>query len=480
MPGTVFPKPFKLTKYAGLLVLVIIIFIIWAIGFIICELWRVVWDLMSDHFGVDFDPGKPVRDLVGFAGMAVAYMLFMVYYTCRWKTYFRHLPDEESHNHCSRDPLPIESPERKTANLSMRPTKIALRGYLWCMHVVWPFFVVSVVFKLMYSWMVRRAYKFGLLQKADASKALAEFYLETTAGLGFFTEITDDDDDGHPMAHFTSSFFDPVQFPIVGGGMRQTKALETKIDLTSMEAVAVSLDGAPLSIEQGLLLLMHLYVWQCHAWLHALAMWGCDKSHQIPWVANMSTYSYFFNHLGGDGGIGVMAEAVHVDWDPMEFSQKAPMQRPLRPYDRLRDLLPYSRFGTFITLAHEIFMTLLSEPEFAKAFSGLDSEGHFIASVVHSLDHFEFQKIFGPPSKLLLCHWDGPNQASVTSTETGDIHYKLIGALCRMGFALSDDWPKLFNVYIRQAPHPFYQRFYAEVSKFDPELAWHMQGCMIK
>merc|ERR1711881_705892 len=200
---------------------------------------------------------------------------------------------------------------------------------------------------------------------------------------------------------------------------------------------------------------------------------------KVPFVAKMLVCSYYFNHLGGDGGVSLFCKTFGLDWDPMEYSSQVPMQRAMRPYERLRELLPYSRFCAFLYHARETFNGMLKDPEYAQTLEGpnnnLDPEGHFIVTAVHSLDHWQLNRIFSvAPGRLLLF------EQSAGGRPGKDIDYKALGKLCYTLLALSDDWPKLFDVYLRQAPHPFYKHFYQEASKLDGELAWHMQGCMIK
>merc|ERR1712151_1254128 len=110
-----------------------------------------------------------------------------------------------------------------------------------------------------------------------------------------FQKITHDAD-GCPIAEFSTEFFDPLPFPLKGGGLGCFTLLIVHINLASKKVITTSLDGEPITIRQALLLVGHLMTWHSHAWLHALAMWGCDQGHPIPWVATMSMYSYFMNH----------------------------------------------------------------------------------------------------------------------------------------------------------------------------------------
>jgi len=130
-------------------------------------------------------------------------------------------------------------------------------------------------------------------------------------------------------------------------------------------------------------------------------------------------------------------------------------------------LVPHSRFLSFIEKLRPIFVNLMSLPEYHDDFAGIDPDAHFVCTVVHSLDHQLAGHYFTQSQSIALFL---QSQRSVAKTSLDDTSSWIGFASC-----LTSDFPKLFEVYMRNSPTTFYRRVYKEAAQIDPELAWHMQ-----
>ena len=101
----------------------------------------------------------------------------------------------------------------------------------------------------------------------------------------------------------------------------------------------------------------------------------------------------------------------------------------------------------------------------------------FLHTVVHSLDHWNFIRLFDTPGEV--ASMSSAADRELTETEF-QLDYKAMFDYTWVALSLSHDYPKLFSVYYRQIGHPFYKRVYAEAKSLDPELAYHMQACICK
>lgn len=466
-PRPPFPQPFKLTKTAGFLML-LFFEITWSLFlFVLLRLARcfATWELSL---------------VMAFLATPVVYGIMTLYAWRRWNTYFAPLRYRNEDGNATDSRLPREQDMGVCeCKLSMRPTKIEWYSFVWCMFFIYPFFMCYAGWLLSTTWVVTRiTYRLGIHKKDDAGEALADFLLSTTIGLAWFQEVVmlkDESGNETLVGVFNSSFAGPLKFPAYGGSLLDKQLLEVKVDLVRCSAFEAALDGQPLPVELALYLAVYQTVWFGHAWVHSLAMWGIDEFSPDPWVARMSVCSLFFNHLGGDGGAELWNQMSGAGIDPMILADVVAVQRPLRDFARWRPLMPYSRFIRFIEGTREIWFRLLKESEFANAFGPLmDPEGHYIATILHSIDHWMLYNCFGNTHRLVLFCYDGPECGF------GNIDFYRTGKLVCTALCLADDWPKLFDVYMRQSPHPFYQRVYQEAVAIDAELAWHMQNCMIK
>merc|ERR1712113_892292 len=122
-------------------------------------------------------------------------------------------------------------------------------------------------------------------------------------------------------------------------------------------------------------------------------------------------------------------------------------------------LAPYSFHVKFVEHVKEVWMRLLSTDEFKGYFPDVDPHAHFVMTVVHCLDHLMLNVLFNDLPHIGLYIWGG---------SVHGIDLAVTGKLALEAFAMTNGFPKLFDVYMRQSPNPFYRAIYDEVKPHDP------------
>lgn len=480
--GDDFPKPFVVTRCAGILFSFVYLFVLISFATLF---WAILEGmvLLLQHFDVVALSWwqLPAQLIAAAYCFLLVLLLFYRFAYSRWVYYFADctFPRSDPRNITSK-PAPLEKDLGRVEHPEhMRPTLMTRWDFIKCTFLIYPMIQLYRLFgPLTKNILFKCAYRKGK-QGAKIEETLATLYLETICSLQYFKEIRVEA--GRKFAVFSTEYFDPVLLPKVGGGLTPIKNFSIIIDLSLNAVVAASLDGDSLTLKKAWLISVYLFEWIGHAWLHAFCMWGADTENTDPWVSWMSQISLYFNHLGGDSGLGVLAmiaklKDYFLSEDPnfkeRDYANILPFQRPFRTYERISELAEYSRFISFILETRKIFMRLLAESDVEDVFRSMDPEAHF-AIVVHSIDHWSFNQICDRWENMYHYMYDEPQ------AEAG-IDYHVISSTTFLARALADDWPKIFDVFIRQAPLKFYQLFYEKARQVDTELAWNMQCCIVK
>merc|ERR1719362_2133102 len=332
--------------------------------------------------------------------------------------------------------------------VSMRPIYIPLRDFLLCFHAMLPFFYLESMVQLARRALLRGRVRYGLVQKADPAVALGRFILETSTAF-WLREVHEADSrhNGRRTATFSNEYFGPLEMPAIGGGETIVELVEMVVDLDSRKAIAATLDGEELSLEQAFVFAVFQNEWHGHAWWHALAMWGIDLQNPDPWIQRMGLISLFQNHMGGDGAGEILTSVVQRE--VLLTGDSMPFQRPMPPFNKVNALVPHSRFLAFLSVALERFSGLWHNPEHSGMFSNMNLDSHFVCTVLHSLDHWMLHQVNEEAGIRAL--WEQSNDPSAS---TGSIDWRITGQMASFAYGLSDDYPKLYDVYMRQSSNP--------------------------
>ena len=226
-----------------------------------------------------------------------------------------------------------------------------------------------------------------------------------------------------------------------------------------------------------------------HAQTHAIANWGVNpENYANPFLRKMSVITVMYNYYGLNGFNRVIVFLQSL-FKPFKYIHKEVNGLPAKSCEvqkaqghshifnigfeggvikhskSILNLTPYSDFVSFIVKVRKCFGKEFEKHQ--KDFPGVDMEGLFIGTVMHSLDHSQAGNITKDPLWL--------QSGSHSSLQWMEEWCRFV----RCGF--TDDLPGIiFKHKFKDAPHPFFNAVYDFAHKLDPELADGMDCCIIK
>mmetsp|Transcript_22915 Transcript_22915/g.67919 ORF Transcript_22915/g.67919 Transcript_22915/m.67919 type:complete len:388 (-) Transcript_22915:246-1409(-) len=387
--------------------------------------------------------------------------------------------------------------------MSMRPITIPWPLYLWCMHVMWPGFVITAFWRLFvrHPWWMRRIRTGAAAPPKPLDEVFGEFMLETTAFIWFVGFEPSASGAPSTIARFSTAFLGKLRTITADGGTHDISAIQIDVDVTSRKVVGARYDGVDVSTERAFVQVLFAMTTQIHAWLHAASNFAVDQLNPRREVANQSAYTLFFSHMGFDYGLPLLAKRVRrpdmlvasmarneLFADVLPFDDEDNMMGPLQAQvpafgeagDCTEGLIRHSRFVAFVHRMKPVFMEQLAAagpPSITPS-----AEALFLCTVVHCTDHWMFVRMFDSADKMASIVKAG--EAAVKEPYARDdeprLDYAALVAVPILAFNLADDWPHLVRSHFRNSTLPFYRTMYEEAKKLDPELAYHLQSCIIK
>lgn len=172
--------------------------------------------------------------------------------------------------------------------------------------------------------------------------------------------------------------------------------LNVELDLKDKVLIRASLNDSDLAPSDTLILLWLALATQIHPQVHAYANWGVNLHSRNPFLRRMSVITVMFNSFG-QRGLPEWFDCLHLAGFFKFWQGKHLVGSEAQPgaLDRVRqgcpvhrnihELQKYSPYIDFVMKVRSVFMK-----QFAKHradFVGVDKEGLFIGTVLHSLDH---------------------------------------------------------------------------------------------
>ena len=436
---------------------------------------------------------------VGLAFVPLVYSVFLYKGVKSHSIYFNDLPERIESDSILSNELPCASTD--ACAMSMRPLRMSLGQYLFWHHRIQPPFKVWAGYCLFIcNPSMTRAYKAGRAKPAHAADAkLGVFMLETTCFLWFKGAV---EEGGRLIGRFSSEHLGPVRTLKDRKGFHDIRKIEVWVDLGTRVAVRAAFDDVKIKISRAFTQIVWLMSTQGHAWLHAVSTWAFMPKHDNKFVRFMGCASLFFNHLGFDGGLPAIARMTkradiitggnprsELFKDVLPYKDEeylcGPFQAPVPPFFGTPlsvAILPFSRFAAFAQLLFPEFMRLLDEEPDPITASPL---ALFFATVLHCTDHWSFAKMFNYAKEDYATALAAVDDAKLGGFNPGEpqLDYTTLGLGAAITLGLTEDWPKVFPVYFRDPPAhapKFYRRVYEFARQLDPELAYHLQACIIK
>jgi hypothetical protein len=246
--------------------------------------------------------------------------------------------------------------------------------------------------------------------------------------------------------------------------------LRVDIDLQKKSMDKAYLDDRELSPKEVFIMIAYNIVAHAHAQIHSLANWGINPDCDDPCIRWMSIVTVIYNYFG----FSIFKQCARF-WKTLGLLKydlsimvleciKLGIKEGVQPHPGIRKLMPHS------SLVH--FISTMRGP-FAQAFQahqdvmmGIDCEGLFANTVLHSLDHEMY--VVNIPDVLWL---DDSHEELGWMAETCQ--------MTRMGFI--PELPLLpFNRKFRNMKHKFYKDVYHRARGIDPWFADRMDTCIIR
>ena len=448
-----------------------------------------------------------------FVGPLLVFPALLARMVLRWRKYFSALPTKLEQESILRKPLP-RGPD--PVPMSMRPLKISLWQFISCYARIYPPFMLSAAY-----WFFLKLPGYGrwnrqfARRKATPARSVEEAFgllmLENSTMMWF--HAASEEKGGALLGHFSSEHFGPIRTLLVqkepaasssdddGLKYHDIGRIEVWVDLRARRAVRASFDGVDVALVKAFVQVTFVMSLQSHAWLHSVCTWAVCPNHAHWYVARASAMTLIFNHMGFDGGFPIATRVTgrrefleagnartarfadrlpHLD----ELYMLGPFQTGVPDFfgtPRAAALTPYSRFCAFAHLLHPVFLRACDDEPRPITDS---PEALFYNTVLHPLDHWIFSKLFASSAEALaiVLQYSDDAAAAATSPLEPHIDYAALGTGANLALCLTDDWPKSFGVHFRDAPRDiaFYRKVYGVAKSIDPELAYHLQSCIIK
>jgi hypothetical protein len=397
---------------------------------------------------------------------AFEWLLYLCFSLYLWRTTFAHLPHEDAAENVTSGSPPRLPDMEQGMPTTLRPTRISFMQHLWCMHMHFPFFALDSLSQTARLNILRILNYLGLVRVTPAGELLASLLLETTMSWWFDLQVSDPS--GALYAHFSSKPFGQLTVP-----GREIEVIEIIVDVHARKAVKAkivdvhSANAVTISIEEALHIATFVAVTAAHIWLHAYSQYGTSLKSPCPFVSRMSLVTIFHNSLGQEAVENTLIPMLAESGQESRFFTTAMMGD-----DKWSELVRHSRFLSFIQKLRPVFLNLMSLPEYRCDFANIDPHAHFVCTVVHSLDHQLAGHYFTQSQSISFFFQKQSVEAGTNLDATGNF--------VEFAAGLTSDFPKLFEVYMRNSPVEFYRRVYKEAAIIDSELAWHMQCCIVK
>ena len=273
-----------------------------------------------------------------------------------------------------------------------------------------------------------------------------------------------------------ASFLFP-DFPLVDidGKFKVANHLAVEIDLDTKRMVSCNLDDESLNASEALILLWYNTISAQHVKVHAYGNWGVNPSKEMkdvnPFYERSSVVSVVYNYFGFTSFPTFMESwkkegLLSKDWDPSALTDTFVhgVKENICEHSNITELLPHSDMVEFITKTRWIFHN-----EFRKykhLFPGINAEGLFAATVLHSLDH-----------ELMEWNLDDPLWLDVKDPRFGKMAE--LGRIVRVGFV-----PQVpgysFHRFFEGSGHPFFEAVYAKASKVNKKMADCLETCICR
>jgi hypothetical protein len=310
-------------------------------------------------------------------------------------------------------------------------------------------------------------------RKVDYGYQTVEMMLETSIST-FFSHIDSIEDELKPLNLPVDSKIGvfEIKEPILvyEKEAKVHQMLRVRIDLVNRKFIDATLDGESLTAKDTSTLVSFILVTSHHVKIHAYANWGIDPYSTNPTLRWLSTVTAAYNRYGYDAfpkvvnllrRLGFLPEPTRNVVNVIEHG----LQHGVRYHPDLIALNRYSDFVHFIYGIRGHFLNQFAEVR-KENFPHINGEAYFVGTVIHSLDHTQYVRI-----------WQDSTWAAYD--DPAFKHMAAMHGIIASGF--SGDLPfVMFDYRFKDLKIPFFQKVYRHACQIDPYFANFMDATIIK
>ena len=248
-----------------------------------------------------------------------------------------------------------------------------------------------------------------------------------------------------------------------------------EVDIETKRMINCHLDDEQLSASEAVILLYFNTISAQHVKLHAFGNWGVNIDNEAkevnPFLQRNSLITVAYNFFGfsmfpRSFDCWKRQGLLSKEWNPAAFQQvfNHGLKENILQHSHVVDLALHSELVNFVTKVRSIF-----HAEFVRhkhMFPGINAEGLFVGTILHSVDH-------------ALAEW---NLEDPLWLDINDRRFGLmaeLGRVVRMGFV-----PEVPGFYFhrkfRGSRHPFYEAVYAKAAEINEKFANEMDTCICR
>ena len=366
--------------------------------------------------------------------------------------------------------------------LDMSHVHISLLDYIWGAHFVIVPMAISFVLGMIRIWIIDAAQKMKFCtppSKKTIHDGVCSLILESSLSMHLQNINTSNHDRGlETTATFVFTTFPIFVNVLPASHPRHSEELKAegrgslvviKINLTTRQFMEGTFDGAPLRVEDVLLLLGFYIASFSHPQIHSYANWAIDPSdfQMHTYLRKTSVVTAIYNNAGRIG-FPKLQKLIYPEAHGREISAvfEEAMKNVPPTHRHIHKLVDHSRLVNFLVKLRPVFFQLYSRHK-ADFPDNYNVEAYFLGTVVHSLEHSLCETSFDP--------W-------VTAAADISPQYHAISdtmKIVRNCFVETLPWP-IEDFSFKASPMRFHQDVFAAALKIDPGLAELMQTTIVK
>lgn len=259
----------------------------------------------------------------------------------------------------------------------------------------------------------------------------------------------------------------PEAFHALTNGEWESGTLIVEMDLSEQEILDIRYKGKTVDIGDGLALVYIALTGMNHPLIHSFANWGINPEIKDDFLKTMALCTIKYNEYGVNqfrtttNSFRWLGIHSYTTMDILKLAtHHGNYTVPKHSSQSWTALKEKSDFVDFILKVRVVFFNRFKK--YKNDFSQMDPEGMFLGTVMHSVDHLQFDYL------LEISDFKG------TEVFKADRELATVILSCYTSAPLF----RLINCKFKDSPHPFFQEVYKEAMVFNKRMADGMECCI--